>query len=48
LHTVFAGAVTSYTHAIANELFAPQAYMSTVLDTPGKLGDAKPSDKEDN
>ena len=37
LHTVLAGPITAYTGAIAEQLFAPEAYMSTVLDTPGKL-----------
>ena len=36
-HTVFAGQVHSYTTKIAAQLFAPQPYISTVLDTPGKL-----------
>jgi len=40
-HTVFAGQVHRYTTAIAAELFAPDAYISTVLDTPGKLGAPK-------
>ncbi|UWQ99619.1 monovalent cation/H+ antiporter subunit D [Rhodobacteraceae bacterium S2214] len=40
-HTVFAGPATSYTTAIAKDLFAPDAYVSTVLDTPGKLSDYK-------
>lgn len=37
LHTVFAGQVHGYTTTIAAQLFAPDAYVSTVLDTPGKL-----------
>jgi len=36
-HTVFAGQIHAYTTEIAAELFAPEAYMSTVLDTPGKM-----------
>lgn len=36
-HTVFAGQVHGYTTSIAAQLFAPDAYVSTVLDTPGKL-----------
>ncbi len=36
-HTVFAGPVTGYTDAISRQLFAPARYVSTVLDTPGKL-----------
>ncbi|WP_136637666.1 monovalent cation/H+ antiporter subunit D [Pseudooceanicola onchidii] len=42
LHTVFAGQVHGYTTDIARDLFAPQAYNSIVLDTPGKL--SKPSE----
>ena len=38
-HTVFAGPVTRYTDAISRQLFAPARYVSTVLDTPGKLSD---------
>jgi multicomponent K+:H+ antiporter subunit D len=39
LHTVLAGPITAYTGAIAQQLFAPEAYISTVLDTPGKLSE---------
>ena len=39
LHTVFAGQVHSYTTALSAELFAPEAYISVVLETPGKLSD---------
>jgi len=39
-HTVFAGQMYSYTSATAAQLFAPQDYISTVLDTPGKLSPA--------
>ena len=38
-HTVFAGQIHGYTTAVAAELFAPDAYISTVLDTPGKLSE---------
>ncbi|MGR3321782.1 MAG: monovalent cation/H+ antiporter subunit D [Pseudooceanicola sp.] len=41
LHTVFAGQVHSYTTAMARELFAPDTYISLVLDTPGKLSGSK-------
>ncbi len=41
LHTAFAGYVTGYTAEIAGQLFAPSDYISTVLETPGKLSDAK-------
>ncbi|MCZ4353713.1 monovalent cation/H+ antiporter subunit D [Roseovarius aestuarii] len=37
MHTVLAGPITAYTGAIAQQLFAPDAYLSKVLDTPGKL-----------
>lgn len=40
-HTVFAGHAHSYTTAIAGQLFAPQPYISTVLDTAGKLSTPK-------
>ena len=46
LHTAFAGQVHGYTSAIAGQLFAPDAYMSTVLETPGKL--SKPKEGEDH
>ena len=39
LHTVFAGQVHSYTTMMAAQLFAPEPYISTVLDTPGKLSE---------
>ena len=39
-HTIFAGPVTAYTTAISAQLFAPDRYISTVLETPGKLSDA--------
>ena len=38
-HTVFAGQVHGYTSTIAAQLFAPEPYISTVLDTPGKLSE---------
>lgn len=40
-HTIFAGPATGYANAIAQQLYAPNAYISTVLDTPGKLSGAK-------
>ncbi len=40
-HTVFAGQVHGYTTTIAAQLFAPEPYVSTVLDTPGKLSTPK-------
>ncbi|WP_413720848.1 monovalent cation/H+ antiporter subunit D [Silicimonas sp. MF1-12-2] len=42
-HTVFAGHVHRYTTSMAAELFAPDAYKSIVLDTPGKLSKPKES-----
>ncbi|SPJ23273.1 monovalent cation/H+ antiporter subunit D [Palleronia abyssalis] len=36
LHTVFAGPITSYLGATSEQLFAPEPYISTVLETPGK------------
>jgi multicomponent K+:H+ antiporter subunit D len=44
LHTVFAGQVHSYTTTMASQLFAPAPYIATVLETPGKLSDAKEGD----
>ena len=46
-HTVLAGQVHGYTTAVAEQLFEPDAYMSTVLDTPGKLHGA-PTTTEDH
>jgi len=39
-HTAFAGPMYGYTTATAAQLFAPDAYISTVMDTPGKLSPA--------
>ena len=47
-HTAFAGPATSYTTAIATNLFAPNAYVSTVLETPGKLSDYKDDGHDDH
>ena len=38
-HTVFAGQVHGYTTTIAAQLFAPEPYISTVVETPGKLSE---------
>ncbi|WP_299369734.1 monovalent cation/H+ antiporter subunit D [uncultured Tateyamaria sp.] len=40
-HTVFAGQVHGYTTTMSQQLFAPQEYISTVVDTPGKLSTPK-------
>ena len=40
-HTVFAGQVHGYTTKMATQLFAPDTYIRTVLDTPGKLSKPK-------
>ncbi|MEO3415801.1 monovalent cation/H+ antiporter subunit D [Roseovarius sp. CAU 1744] len=40
-HTVFAGQVHAYMNALSAQLFAPDRYISTVLDTPGKLSTPK-------
>jgi multicomponent K+:H+ antiporter subunit D len=40
-HTVFAGHVHAYTTTVAQQLFAPTEYIETVLETKGKLSDAK-------
>jgi multicomponent K+:H+ antiporter subunit D len=39
-HTVFAGPMYGYTTATAAQLFAPDTYIRTVLDAPGKLSPA--------
>jgi len=44
-HTVFAGPTYRYVESTAAQLFAPEPYISTVLDTPGKL--SKPSKDSD-
>ncbi|MFO8126140.1 monovalent cation/H+ antiporter subunit D [Yoonia sp.] len=44
LHTVFAGHVHRYTTSIAAQLFNPEPYISTVVDTPGKL--SKPTEDQ--
>ena len=38
-HTVLAGPATAYAAAVSEQLFAPDRYLSTVLDTSGKLFD---------
>jgi multicomponent K+:H+ antiporter subunit D len=43
-HTVFAGQVHGYTTTMAAQLFAPEPYISTVVDTGGKL--SKPKTEE--
>ena len=40
-HTLFAGPATAYADAIAKQLFGPDRYLNTVLETPGKLSDGK-------
>ncbi len=40
-HTVFAGPAQRYMAATSAQLFAPEPYISTVLDTPGKLSTPK-------
>ncbi|MEL7281541.1 MAG: monovalent cation/H+ antiporter subunit D, partial [Pseudomonadota bacterium] len=37
LVTVFAGPINRYLNATAAQLFAPEPYIATVLDTPGKV-----------
>ena len=41
-HTIFAGQVHGYTTVIAAQLFAPEPYITTVLETQGKL--SKPAE----
>ena len=45
-HTVFGGQVHAYTTTIAGQLFAPDAYIATVLETPGKLSASAPAEEE--
>ncbi|EDQ04286.1 Na(+)/H(+) antiporter subunit D [Sulfitobacter indolifex] len=40
-HTLLAGPATQYATAISKQLFSPERYLSTVLETPGKLSDGK-------
>ncbi len=42
-HTVFAGQMHGFTTTMADELFAPDTYIGTVLETPGKL--SKPAEE---
>jgi multicomponent K+:H+ antiporter subunit D len=46
-HTVFAGRMYDYTTATAAQLFAPDTYVATVLETPGKLSDTASGGKEE-
>jgi len=46
-HTVFAGPVYRYVEVTSASLFAPDPYISTVLETPGKLSEPT-EDKEDH
>lgn len=43
-HTVFAGYAHDYAMATSAQLFAPEPYVSTVVETPGKLSDASSED----
>jgi multicomponent K+:H+ antiporter subunit D len=47
-HTLFAGRMYDYTTATAAQLFAPDDYISTVLDTPGKLSESWNTKKEED
>ncbi|QFT57622.1 Na(+)/H(+) antiporter subunit D [Sulfitobacter sp. THAF37] len=47
LHTVLAGPIYRYTDATAAQLFGPDDYVSTVLDTQGKLTRPKPEGYDD-
>ncbi len=38
-HTIFAGQMHAYMTVMAEQLFAPTDYISTVVDTPGKMSD---------
>jgi multicomponent K+:H+ antiporter subunit D len=43
-HTVFAGQMHRYTTQVAAQLFEPAPYISTVVDTPGKLSEPTAED----
>ena len=45
-HTVFAGQVHGYTTRMAATLFAPDAYIATVIGTPGKLSTPKEEEEK--
>ncbi len=45
-HTVLAGQMHRYTNSIAAQLFAPAPYISTVVDTPGKLSDGTKTEED--
>ncbi|KEJ89843.1 monovalent cation/H+ antiporter subunit D [Sulfitobacter donghicola] len=47
-HTVFAGPIYRYTEQTAAQLFAPEDYVSTVLETPGKLSGKKADAHDDH
>ena len=40
-YTIFAGQMHSYATTMASQLFAPEPYISTVINTPGKLSKPK-------
>ncbi len=40
-HTLLAGPATAYATAISKQLFGAERYLTTVLETPGKLSDGK-------
>jgi len=40
-HTLLAGPATQYATTISKQLFGPERYLTTVLETPGKLSDGK-------
>jgi multicomponent K+:H+ antiporter subunit D len=43
-HTVFAGYAHDYMIATSQQLFAPEPYISAVLDAPGKLSSSTGED----
>jgi multicomponent K+:H+ antiporter subunit D len=44
MHTVFAGPIHSYMTTTSQQLYAPEPYIATVLETPGKLSKPKEGD----
>ncbi|MEL6959800.1 MAG: monovalent cation/H+ antiporter subunit D [Pseudomonadota bacterium] len=45
-YTVFGGVMQNYMIATSQQLFAPEPYITTVVDTPGKLSDGAPAYEE--
>ena len=46
-HTVLAGPISGYAGAVSAQLFAPEPYISTVLNTPGRLSEPDEAEGEE-